>query len=102
MKLLDRDREETLRTSSRTLLFPDGIARTVTTWRLVWRWLDALLAYDYCPDENVLLGDVMAHVQNTNLTLDEALGQVVQTYVRFIEVTGGDVTDDTMKTSIPE
>lgn len=100
LKLLERDREEALRISSRTLTFPDGIARSVPAWRMVWRWYDALLAYEFCPSEAVLLGDVLKHTHDCKLPVGEALGQVVQTYVLFIEASGGDVTDDDMRTMI--
>lgn len=97
LKLLDRDREEALRITTRALLFPDGIKRSIPCWRVVWRWYDYLLAYDFCPEENVILRDVLSHAQNKNQAIGEALGQVVQTYVEFIENSGGDVTDDDLE-----
>ncbi|MEJ8472864.1 hypothetical protein [Roseibium algae] len=94
MKLLDRDREEGLRTTTRKLTFPDNTQRDVETWRVAWRWYDHLLAYEYCPGEKTILADAASHASETGMDLGDALASVVQTYVRFIEANGGDVTDD--------
>ena len=42
--LIERDNEERLRVSSRSLEFPDGETRRIETYRLVWRWFDHLIA----------------------------------------------------------
>ena len=44
--LIERDNEERLRVSSRSLEFPDGETRRIETYRLVWRWFDHLIDTD--------------------------------------------------------
>ncbi len=86
--------------STRTLTFPDGIERPVQTWRVVWRWYDHLLAYEFCPPEDVILKDVLDQSSTEAMTAGETLASVVQAYVDFIETSGGDVTDDDIETVI--
>lgn len=92
--LLDRDREEALRISSRSLVFSDGREHKIKAYRLTWRWYDALIAYEYGPDEREILSDLAKTLEALPRDPGEALAEVVQYQVHAIETQGGDVTDD--------
>lgn len=100
LRLLERDREVALRATTRRLTFPDGKPRDVTAFRFVWRWVDRLAAYPFSPGQEVLLADVQRHAERTGSSLDDALGEVAQAWVAFIETQGGDVTDEDLEVVI--
>lgn len=92
--LLERDKEEALRCSTRTLLFPDGKSREINTYRLIWRWYDHILAYQFAPTEKEILSLALKGAQEESIPLAEALGQLVEHIVMQSERLGGDLTDD--------
>lgn len=53
--LKEREQEEMFSTSVRMLAFPDGEARRVEAYRLVWRWFDHTVAYEFAPSADELL-----------------------------------------------
>lgn len=92
--LMERDREEALRVSTRKLDFPDGTKRTVETYRAVWRWYDNLIAYEFAADAPEILKYVLWTMEDRNCEAGEAIGLVVEYLVMMTEKRGGDVTDD--------
>lgn len=94
--LLERDREEALRTSTRRLAFPDETVRDIEAYRVVWRWFDHLVSYEFSLDAPEILDRVLRTMQNRQCDEGEALGLVVEYLVFGTEACGGDVTDDTL------
>ena len=93
--LIERDNEERLRVSSRSLEFPDGETRRIETYRLVWRWFDHLIDYEFAPNEADVLRYTLNCSRDENRTLHEALGRVVEYLVVSYEGSSGiDLTDD--------
>ena len=82
-------------------MFPDGIARAVTTYRLIWRWYDHLAVYEFAPDTSIILNDAITHAISSDMSLEDTLGTVVQSYVDFIEQSGGDVGQSTIGLNDP-
>jgi len=97
LALLERDKEEALRCSTRTLHFPDGQSRTIKTYRLVWRWYDHILAYQFAPVEMDILTLALKGASEENISVAEALGQLVEHIVMETEQLGGDLTDDDLE-----
>lgn len=92
--VLERDREEALRTTTRVLDFPDGTTRKVEAYRVVWRWFDHLCAYEFAADAPEILGYAQKTMAQKNYDEGEALALVVDYLVTGTEERGGDVTDD--------
>lgn len=99
-KLIERDREEALRCSTRCLVLPDGRARQVTTYRLVWRWFDHLTAYAFGPSKEQILVHANRYAAEHDLPIDEALARVVDGPVHAYEQKGCDLTDEDLETVI--
>lgn len=93
-KLIEREQEEMLRTSTRTLTFPDGKARSIEAYRLAWSWFDRLIAHDYAPDQVHILKTVLACMDEEKLPIGLAFTRVVEFFVLRTEARVGDVTDD--------
>ena len=94
LTLLERDIEEALRCSTRTLDFPDGKSRKIKTYRLIWRWYDHIIAYQFAPNEHEILSHALKGAKQENIPLAEALAQLVEHIVMETERLGGDLTDD--------
>lgn len=93
--LYEREKEEMLRTDKRTLLFPDGERREIETFRLVWRWFDRVIAYEFGPDETELLTLALEYSELGKMDVAEALGWALEGFVHVMETDGGaDITDD--------
>lgn len=91
--LIEREREENFRVSTRALKFPDGESRRIETYRLVWTWFDRAVAFEYGPTEAQILETTLNCAAEENLPLDQALGRVLNYYVQNSEVAGLDYTD---------
>lgn len=92
--LIEREREENFRTSVRALTFPDGQTRRIETFRIVWTWYDRALAYKYAPSEEALLRMTLRCAEMENLTVEKALGRVLNYIIWHDEKNGMDYTDD--------
>lgn len=92
--LIERDREEALRTTTRELAFPGDETRKVEAYRVVWRWFDHLCAYEFAADEPEILDLTLKTMAHQDCDAGEALGLVVEYLVVGTESRGGDVTDD--------
>lgn len=95
-RLIERDKEEALRCSRRTLEFPDGTLRDIEAFRVVWRWFDNLIAYEFAADHDEILDYVLRTMEAQGCDEGEALGLVVEHLVTGTELRGGDVTDDNL------
>lgn len=95
--LIERENEEMFRTSVRRLTFPDGGTERIEVYRLVWRWYDRLIAYEFGPDENRILTLTRQCSEEEQLTLSTALGRVVNYLVESYEAMGLDTTDDPLQ-----
>lgn len=95
-KLIEREQEEMLRTSTRSLTFADGTTHAVETYRLTWCWFDRLIAYDYAPNEAHILKTVLACAAEDDLPLGPALTRVVEFFVMRTEARVADITDDNL------
>lgn len=91
--LIEREREENFRTSTRTLTFPDGETRRIEAYRLVWAWFDRAIAFEFGPTEAQILATTLKCATEENLPIDQALGCVLNYYVRSGEAAGLDYTD---------
>ena len=92
--LIEREREEDLRVSSRYLSFPDGDRKRIGAYRLVWRWYDRLLDCPYTFDEDEIIAMIPRCAEHEGVELDEALTRVVAVLVGRLDREGIDVTDD--------
>lgn len=96
--LIEREREEMFRTSVRSLEFPDGVTRKLETYRLVWRWYDRALDYEYAPSEEWLLKTVLRCADLENISVDDALGTVLDYVIgRDEKLYNMDYTDDNLE-----
>lgn len=95
--LHEREREEMYRTSARSLVFPDGKARRVEAYRLVWSWFDRAIAYEFGPDQREILELTLKCAKEESLGLEEALGRVLNYVIQRDEVGGMDYTDDDLQ-----
>ena len=95
-RLLERDHEESLRTTKRKLDFSDGTTREIDAYRVVWRWYDNLVAYEFAPTAEELADLILRTMDHQGCDEAEALGRVVEYCVAFAEHHGGDVTDDNL------
>ena len=96
--LIEREREEMFRTSARSLDFPDGVTRKLETYRLVWRWYDRVLEYEYAPSQEWLLNTVLRCADHEGISVDDALGTVLDYVIRRDEQQHGmDYTDDNLE-----
>ena len=95
-RLLERDHEDSLRTTKRKLDFPDGTTREIDAYRVVWRWYDNLIAYEFAADAPEILDYVLRCMEHQGCDEAEALGLVVEYLVIGTEHRGGDVTDDNL------
>ena len=92
--LIERQREEDFRTSMRNLAFPNGETHRVEAYRLVWTWFDRFTAYEFGLSEEEILGFTLKCRNEESLPLGQALGRVVEYFVRHWEEGGMDITDD--------
>lgn len=92
--LIERENEEMLRTSSRTVTFPDGTTEKIAAYRLVWAWFDRCIAYEFGPSEQQLLHYTQRCMIEEKLDAGAALGRVVNFFAEDLERLGGDITDD--------
>lgn len=92
--LLDRDFEDGLRFDARTFVLSDGQTQTITAYRLVWRWFDRLVAYEFAPDAPDIIQTAEEIAQAGHMPLGVALGHAVARHVYELEHLGGDITDD--------
>lgn len=93
LKLYERDRDEALRTSARTLTFPDGVVREIETYRMVWAWFDRLLAAPANLSGVGILRDAQRHAAEKDMPLADAFACVVEAYVARWEAMGVHLTD---------
>jgi len=98
--LIDREHEEMLRVSSRTLTFPDGETRRIEAYRLVWAWFDRIVASSHVTDEAKLLEMTLAWANEKAVPLETAFGQLIECVVKTGETLGVDYTDDTIPLTI--
>ncbi len=98
--LIAREKEEMLRVSSRALSFPDGQCRKIEAFRLVWTWFDRVVACSWAPDEDELLEMTLNWADEKSVPVEEALGHLLDYFVRTSEEMGMDITDDTLKLSV--
>ena len=92
--LIEQEREEELRTASRTIPFADGETHRIKTYRLVWRWYDRLCECPYTFDEDEIIAMVPRCSEHEGLDLPEALTRVVAVLVGRLDRLGIDITDD--------
>lgn len=93
--LMEREKDNLLRTATRTLKFPDGTRRKVTAYRLCWVWFDRILGPYFGHEEQELLGFVLKCMETEGVDEGEALRQVLEHVVWEDEVQMGvDYTDD--------
>lgn len=92
--LIERDKEENFRTSTRTLKFPDGETHRVTSYRLTWRWFDHMIAYEFGYSEEDILRCTTRCAETEIRELGEALGEVMNYLMQVTETEVGDITDD--------
>lgn len=92
--LIDREYEEMLRVSSRTLTFPDGETRRIEAYRLVWSWFDRIVASSQVIDEAKLLEMTLSWANEKAVPLETAFGQLIECVVKTGERIDVDDTDD--------
>lgn len=95
--LKERETEEMFRTEVRVLECPDGEARRIEAYRLVWRWFDRLAAYEFAPDADRILHYALRAMDEEDLEIGVALGRVVDFFVEQLERQGADITDDDLE-----
>lgn len=95
--LLEREQEELFRTSVRDIDFPDGKTRRIETYRLVWRWYDRAAEYEFGPDKDWLLNIVLKCAAEEGLSVDDALGRVLNHVIEKAESDGADYTDENLE-----
>ncbi len=79
--LIEREREENFRTSTRTLTFPDGETRRIEAYRLVWAWFDRAIAFEFGPTEAQSL--IQNYVEGTSINCcDDRSGGSKASYFR--------------------
>ncbi len=98
--LIERQKEEDFRTSTRTLTFPNGESHRVEAYRLVWTWFDRFKAYEFGLSEEEILDHTLHCHEADDLPLGTALGRVVDYFVRDWEASGMDVTDDPLEMAL--
>lgn len=98
--LIERENDEMFRTSTRTLSFPDGRERRVEAYRLVWRWFDRSIAYEFGFDEETILRLTEKCEAEENLPVGQALGRVLNYFIGNLEAAGMDFTDDNLALSL--
>lgn len=94
--LVERENEEMFRTSVRDIDFPDGKTRQIETYRLVWTWFDRTCAYEHAPDKDWILDMTLKWAEDKGLTVDEALGDLLNFMIKEAEAIGMDHTDDNL------
>lgn len=95
--LLSREQDEMFRTSVRDISFPDGVTRKIETYRLVWRWYDRAMDYEFGPDKDWFLNIVLKCAKEESITIDEAFGKVLNHGIKKDESDGLDYTDDNLE-----
>ncbi|TLP43456.1 hypothetical protein FDK21_18060 [Cohaesibacter sp. CAU 1516] len=86
------------RTSVRNLEFPDGVTRKIETYRLVWRWYDWALDYEFAPSQEWLLNTVLRCADHEGIPVDDALGTVLDYVIHRDEYLHGmDYTYDNLE-----
>lgn len=85
------------RTSVRSIDFPDGTTRRIETYRLVWRWYDRAMEYEFSPSQEWLLKTVLRCADHENIPIDDALGKVLDYVIGRDEAHGLDYTDDNIQ-----
>ncbi len=95
--LIEREREENFRTSTRTLSFPDGETRRIEAYRLVWTWFDRAVAYEFGPSEEDILTMTLRCADMERRAPDAALGRVLGYLIQRDEAGGMDYTDDNLQ-----
>lgn len=98
--LVDREREEELRTSTRSLTFPDGEAYRIETYRLVWQWYDRLVDCDYSFEDDEIIAMIPRCAGHEGLEYDQAFIRVVAVLVGRMDRDGIDVTSDTLQLDV--
>ena len=94
--LIDREREEELRTDTRALMFANGESHRIEAYRLVWTWFDRLVECDYTFDKDEIIAMVPRCADHENLDYQDALTRVVSVLVARLDREGIDITDDTL------
>ncbi|WP_413207892.1 hypothetical protein [Rhodospirillum sp. A1_3_36] len=92
--LIEREKKEMFRVSTRTLTFPGGREERVEAYRLVWSWWDRALACEFTYTEDAFLTMVERCATMEKLTLGQALGRVLDYVIMTGEADGLDYTDD--------
>lgn len=95
--LIEKQREEELRTSSRSIKFADGAVKRIEAYRLVWDWYDRLLACPYTFDEEEIIAMIPRCAEHEGQSLSDALTRVVSVLVGRLDRDGIDVTDNTLQ-----
>ncbi len=86
------------RTSARSIEFPDDVTRKLDTYRLVWRWFDRALEYEFAPPKEWLLNTVLKCADHEGISIDDALGMVLDYVIRRDESQHDmDYTDDNLE-----
>ncbi|MGB0659556.1 MAG: hypothetical protein ACPGNV_05190 [Mangrovicoccus sp.] len=95
--LIDRDQEDNFRFSKRQLTDVDGAPLSIRAFRIVWRWFDHLVAYEFGPDAQEILNTAHKIAARQEAPLEIALGHAVAYHLYELEQMGGDVTDDNIE-----
>ncbi|MEP3247770.1 MAG: hypothetical protein ABJN40_07410 [Sneathiella sp.] len=95
--LIAREQDEMFRMDVRDIPFPDNQTRRIKTYRLIWRWYDRAMEYEFGPDNEWLLGLVLRCAEEESLSIDEAFGKVLEHTIRKDESDGMDYTDDNIE-----
>ena len=98
--LITREQDEMFRNDVRNIDFPDGQTRRIETYRLVWRWYDRALEYEFGPDKDWLLNLVLKCTIEEDLPINDAFGRVLNHVIQKDEADGMDYTDDKLELTI--
>lgn len=100
--LIEREREENFRTSTRTLKFPDGVTRRIEAYRIIWAWFDRAVAFEFGPTKDEILKTAFQCSEEENLPLEQAISLILDYMVKRWENSGLDFTDHNLPLNLAQ
>ena len=96
--LLEREKQELLKSETRQLDFPDGKTITICMNNVIWRWYDRIEADEFGSGMDNILAHCLKHSKDEEnirdgWTLDRIIAWRIEADVMFLDHHGIDITE---------
>jgi hypothetical protein len=100
MYLVEREKDELLKTEYRSLKFPDGETRRIGMFNVYWRWYDRIENCEFGSGASYMLSSALKLVARPKniedgWTIDSLIAYMIEERVKVADASGIDFTETT-------